>query len=312
MAGMKTRTIRRILRAKLDDWAASIEDKDLAKRALDGVIVTGGSIASMLLGETINDFDLYFKDKQIVADIARYYVSQFIASVPADKQGARPMPELRVSDDRVEIWIQSAGVATVEEPKQDYRYFELDDPGSTGAEDYMESLIKAAETDTADETKPKYRPVFMSANAISLSDKVQVVIRFWGSPEEIHKNYDFVHCCNWYDYKADHLELSVDALASLMSRTLRYQGSLYPVCSIFRTKKFIERGWRISAGEMLKMAMQVSELDMKNMDVFREQITGVDAAYFYQVLEAVQAASLAGQPVDSTYVATIIDRVFNL
>nr|MCU0343906.1 T9SS type A sorting domain-containing protein [Ignavibacterium sp.] len=45
----------------------------------------------------------------------------------------------------------------------------------------------------------KYRPVFISENAITLSDKVQLVIRFYGTPAEIHDNYDYAHCMCYFD-----------------------------------------------------------------------------------------------------------------
>jgi hypothetical protein len=42
----------------------------------------------------------------------------------------------------------------------------------------------------------------------------------------------------------------------------------------------LKRGWNISAGEMLKVMFQISELDLKNPDVLEEQLIGVDVAYF--------------------------------
>ena len=48
----------------------------------------------------------------------------------------------------------------------------------------------------------------------------------------------------------------------LLARQLVYQGSKYPICSMIRTRKFLQRGWHINAGQYLKMAFQVSELDL--------------------------------------------------
>ena len=115
-----------------------------------------------------------------------------------------------------------------------------------------------------------------------------------------------------YDYSKNHLELNRDALASLLSKTLYYQGSLYPVCSVFRSRKFIERGWRISAGEMLKMVYQISRLDLNNYETLEEQLTGVDAAYFHEILRILKEAKTAGKEINATYLSTIIDRIFNL
>jgi hypothetical protein len=75
------------------------------------------------------------------------------------------------------------------------------------------------------------------------------------------------------------LVTNVAALESILTKSLRYQGS-YPLTSVIRMKKFIQRGWTVNAGEILKMLFQVSELDLKNIEVLEEQLIGVDVAYF--------------------------------
>src|SRR5690606_18125994 len=104
-------------------------------------------------------------------------------------------------------------------------------------------------------------------------------------------------------------DLPQAALESILSRELRYQGSLYPIATIFRVKKFINRGWRITAGELLKIMWQISEVNLKDRYTLIDQLTGVDASHMNHLVNAMEAADPAG--VDSTYVATIIDRIFN-
>ncbi|HXJ41375.1 MAG TPA: hypothetical protein VNH18_18985, partial [Bryobacteraceae bacterium] len=53
---------------------------------------------------------------------------------------------------------------------------------------------------------------------------------------------------------------------------------------LFRLRKFIKRGWSINAGQILKIAFQVSELDLNNLEVLEDQLTGVDVAYFVQLI----------------------------
>jgi len=169
-----------------------------------------------------------------------------------------------------------------------------------------------------EEELPKYRPVFMSQNAISLKNKVQLVIRFYGEPEHIHNNYDFVHAMCSYDYFNDKLKLPSEALESMMSKTLVYKGSLYPICSLFRLRKFIARGWTVNAGEILKIAWQVSEIDMTDAAILREQLTGCDVAYMMELIKLLDKeraeAELMGEDtknIDSTYVVKLIDQVFS-
>lgn len=315
--GRKRSGIVRELKAKMTEWLDSITDADVRLLAEKNTIVTGGSIASMLLGEKVNDFDVYFRNKETAIAVANYYVKDF-----AERKRKRealpdaPAPDTIAYDpfvkedtiknikgeteERVIIYMKSAGVAG--EEQEPYDYFEGREPEA--AESFAESLIKDVAT-----PGDKYRPIFLSQNAITLSDKVQVVIRFFGEPDKIHDNYDFVHAMCYYDYHKDNLVLPAEALEALLSRTLVYRGSLYPIASIFRTKKFLERGWRITAGQQLKIMWQISEIDLKDPQVFMEQLTGVDQAYMWQLIQALK--DVDPQKINSAYVSTIIDRIFD-
>jgi hypothetical protein len=311
--GRKKNGIKAELTKKVNDWLDTIDDPVVQELAAKNTIVTGGSIASMLLGEQVNDYDLYFRDKETTLAVANYYVNKFNEAQSlkvGDGVVASCSPEVKEDtlknakgelEERVLIWLQSSGVAG--ENQEQYEYFEGKPPEAT--QKFVESLAKSMD----DVGKSSHRPVFLSANAITLSDKFQLVIRFYGEPSEIHDNYDFVHAMNYYDHGAKALVLKQEALECLLSRTLVYAGSLYPIASVFRTKKFIERGWRISAGQQLKMMWQISELDLRNPVVLREQLTGVDQAYMHQLIQALK--NVEPEKINSTYVAEIIDRIFN-
>jgi hypothetical protein len=160
--------------------------------------------------------------------------------------------------------------------------------------------------------KEKYRPVFMSDNAITLSNQIQLVIRFYGDADEIHKNYDFAHCTNYWESGNGNLTLRQDALESILARELRYVGSLYPVCSFIRTRKFIQRGWHINAGQMLKICLQISELDLTDLETLEDQLTGVDTAYFIQVIDYLKERQKKDEnfKFGAPYLISIIDKIF--
>lgn len=307
---MNRRLITKILKAKHAEWCASITDERVRKLVQKQSIITGGSIVSLLTGEKVKDYDFYFRDKQTVEAVANYYVADFIKLNPDHAI----QPKVVVEADRVRIRIQSAGI-TSEKPDKDYRYFESQPEGD--GQDYVEVMTQALDdvnirADDKEGDKPAYRPVFLSDNAITLSNKVQLVVRFYGSPEDIHKNYDFVHCTNYWTSDDGKLTLRPQALESILAKELYYVGSLYPVCSVIRTRKFLKRGWYINAGQFLKMCFQISELDLQNLEVLQEQLTGVDAAYFYEIIEYCKTRQ-EQEPdfkVTMPYLCTIIDRVF--
>lgn len=214
--------------------------------------------------------------------------------------------------ERVEIFIKSQGFVG-DNPDEEYEYFETN-PDQSAAESFINNSLKVEDTDGLDgKNADKYRTVFMSSNAITLSDKVQLVIRFFGEPSEIHDTYDFVHAMNYWT-KNTGLVTNPKSLEALLARELVYSGSKYPLCSVIRSRKFIQRGWNIHAGNYLKMIMQAGELDLSDPQVLEEQLTGVDAAYFNQVITAVKKKRKDDPSFQftATYLCTIVDRMMGI
>jgi len=307
--GRKRKGIILELNNKLTEWLSTIDIIPLRERVAKEIVVTGGAISSMVLGEKVNDYDIYLKTKETTKLIAEYYVDKF--NKAQNLKNATPNPIVPyvkedkiknckgIFEDRIVIFIQSSGVAA--EDQETYRYFE------SQPEDVTEAFLDSLKENKGAK-KDKYRPVFMSGNAITLSNDIQLIIRFYGNPKEIHDNFDFQHAMCYYDYAAKELVLPAAALECMLSRCLIYRGSLYPVASIFRTKKFIERGWRVGAGELLKIAWQVSELNLADPLTLQEQLTGCDAAYMHQLITALKDTDPA--KISAAYVAGIIDEIF--
>ena len=337
---MKTTTIRRLLNNRIEKWTATLPD-GLKQRVQADVIITGGCIASALLGEKVNDYDVYFRTKETAMAVAAHYVAQFNNTRPGEAAGIKYIPHVKgcvqknikgVDEERIMIYMKSAGIAA--EGLTAYQYFESQPEKSQ--EEFIQSLdeedtalennlldFEASEVDKDKDLidqgletaqlevkgKPQYRPVFLSQNAITLTDKIQLVIRFFGEPAKLHENYDFVHCMCYFDYKSQYLHLPQEALQSLLTKTLVYHGSLYPIATIFRLRKFIARGWSISAGQLLKVIWQINEADFSDREVLNDQLIGVDQAYMHQLLNAIREDKSAR--VDATYIAALIDKIFD-
>lgn len=286
-----------------------VGNDDVLEILKENTIITGGAIASMLLGEDVNDFDIYLRSRRAALKVAQHYATEFAKNPPPRFKNSPDTCEIHVEEltDRVRIVVKSVGVAS-EVGDTDYEYFEATNPEDADAYEYIRKVLTIDKDAQPQEKKPRYRPVFLSSNAISLSDKVQIVIRFSGDPDEIHENYDFVHCTNYWTSWDNKLVLRPNAIESLLARELRYVGSKYPLCSIIRTRKFIQRGWACTAGQYLKMVMQLQELDLMDINVLEEQLTGVDMAYFTEVIEALRKRD--DKRVDAAYLVELIDRIF--
>ena len=324
--GMKAKTIRQTIQSKLNDWANSVrvegEGEEAQKKKevlrdiiLNKTVVTGGSIASMLLGEDVNDFDVYFRDAQSAITITEHYLAEFLKGEKEKEDNATDDEEqtvntvqrrnCRVSDisvketpKGVKLMIKSAGVLDEEVSLEDYQYFEALP---------VEAVERYFSKPRYYDDKGKFYPTMFTDNAITFTDKLQVILRFVGEPDQIHENYDFAHCKNYYT--GGKLYLDKDAMESLLSRELRYVGSLYPVCSLFRLRKFLSRGWTIMASEVFKIAYDVSHLDLNSIKVLEEQLMGVDYAYFSEVINVLRKEDT--KELNRTYLFELVNRVFD-
>ena len=358
---MKIKTMNAVIAKKMNDWLSSIKDESLRSTLKNKIIVTGGSITSMLLNEEVNDYDIYLTDKEVVKELSQYYCNEWneihkdelnklnrpkVAwvldgeDVELWKDGRKNLssfaydyPDIPfISDeaqwhelshkpsnmiintdkDRIKIIINSDGIG--ESPEIEISQDEIADNVEYDVNEFIDELNEDR-VETPNTNKEKYRPVFLSSNAITLSDKIQIIIRFYGEPEVIHSNYDFIHTTNYWTFKTG-VVVNERALLAIMNKELFYSGSKYPIASIIRTRKFIKRGWQISAGQYLKMAFQISALDLNDISVLEDQLVGVDSIYFLQFIKSVHEDIQSGKlnkddvRIDSTYVVSVVDKIF--
>ena len=303
---MNRKLINSIISKKVKSWLNSITDEKLKDIIRLNIIVTGGCIASMLLGEEINDFDIYFRNKETVKAVADYYVKLFKEQHPDIQKSIsvidfNPYDPEKEPTDRIRIVVKSSGEAEAEPEIEDFNNIVNEENNEDEAEP------------KTDKKQKEYKPKYLSSNAITLSDKIQLIIRFYGEPAEIHENYDFVHCTNYWDSKNHELVLKSEAMEALLTKELKYVGSKYPLCSVIRTRKFINKGWFISAGQYLKMLFQISKLELNNIRVLEDQLVGVDSAYFAQIIEIMRNDLEKGiiEDIDEAYVAKLVDKIFN-
>jgi len=91
---------------------------------------------------------------------------------------------------------------------------------------------------------------------------------------------------------------------------LFYCGSKYPLASILRARKFLNRGWSCNAGQYLKMALQLQEFDLNNPEVLRDQLMGVDLTYFMNMMSQINQDSIRDGRIDQTYLVELINKFF--
>lgn len=333
---MLIKTMNKVLTKKVNDWLSSIKDDNIVKIIKENLVITGGCFTSMILNEQPKDYDCYFKTKEATKAVAQYYVDLWNEShkEQTNKLGivckvfvldsAQPTKEFldyyqisalsdsksrmiaNTPEDRIKIIFPSDGV--VGDPKSVRADEEL---GDNSAIENVTEVDEVAADEIIEKEKRPYFPVFLSTNAITLSSGIQIVVRFYGEPDKIHETYDYQHTRAYWTHETKTV-IPNEVYDATINKTLIYTGSKYPVCSVFRMRKFIERGWHINAGQMLKMAMQISQLDLTDIDILEDQLVGVDSLYFMQLIEQFRRMQEKNKDFELTsgYVMSIIDKIF--
>lgn len=235
---MTSREIRARLRKVIEDWIASVDDIDLrASLRNEGVILAGGALASLYLGEDPKDYDIYLPSLELRNKVMDYYTNLT----------------------RTETRTNTKGEVTLVHP-DGYRVF----------------------------SPPAYRIKAITRNAITLETGTQIIVRYYGLPTQILKEFDFAHTKNAYIYPRGELVLKPEALESLLTKELRYIETKYPIAAFIRSQKFIHRGFTMDMPDMFKMVAQINALDLTNGDVLQDQLLGVSATVAVQFVEAIQ------------------------
>ena len=202
---MKAKQIEKLLTGVMNNFLESINDPDIRNIIKERSYITGGSISCMLIDEYVNDYDIYFYNKE-----------------DADK------------------------VKT---------YFET-------------KILKTSSDD-------KFKVKLITDNAINLSDKIQLIIKFVGEPKEVTDKFDFKHIKSYYDCNTQKLHLTNDVYQLVCEKELVYTGSEYPLSSLFRLKKYIKKGWNVSTTTMLHIALDIVSVFNK-MEKGRMRPCGID------------------------------------
>ena len=111
---MNSKNIKKSLNAKLKNWLESIDDNEIKEIVKNNTIITGGAIVSLLTGEEVNDYDIYFRTREAVLKVAHYYASKFntthktTITINEEKSEDGAL----IENGKISIFIRSKGVAS--------------------------------------------------------------------------------------------------------------------------------------------------------------------------------------------------------
>ena len=117
-------------------------------------------------------------------------------------------------------------------------------------------------------------------NAITLKNKLQFMLKYSGEAEKIVDSFDFAHL-KAYMHPFQEPAIADYIYRHIAEKELVYTGSLFPLASLLRTRKYIARGWHITGENMVKIVFDVTA-------IFEIQKTKPELEYNYDTIDAVR------------------------
>jgi hypothetical protein len=146
------------------------------------------------------------------------------------------------------------------------------------AEKTKQYFIDAKKTD-------KFHVNLITENSINLSDKIQLVTKFTGTPEEVTNKFDWQHIKSYYKYP-DILEIPNETYRLLIEKELIYTRSDYPLSSLMRLKKYIKKGWTVSNTTIIQIALEFHEAMIKSEKI-RQEKKKKEKTFFDEIIDEI-------------------------
>jgi hypothetical protein len=114
--------------------------------------------------------------------------------------------------------------------------------------------------------------------------------KMMGTPEYIISHFDFTVCMSAYSFKTKNIFCYDKFLEHLARRELIYNpDTFFPLSSLIRTKKYIKRGYNITALQYLKIVSHIHSLltkieERRDISLLREQFNGLDVVLIEEMM----------------------------
>lgn len=103
---------------------------------------------------------------------------------------------------------------------------------------------------------------------------------FMGEPKDILSLFDFTICMGAFSFKETKFYLCDKFLKDLSCKELIVNiKGFYPLATLFRIRKFLHRGYKISGCNIIKLGLLINKLNISNYKELREQLLGIDTAF---------------------------------
>lgn len=134
--------------------------------------------------------------------------------------------------------------------------------------------------------------------------RVQLIRVLTGEPNEVISTFDFTICQGAFD--GEDFYLSGSFFQHLAQRKLVFNiKAEYPLCSLYRARKFITRGFSLSGIEAIKLGLKLNSIQIKTYADLRKQLMGIDTLFLADLTDSLDDST---RTYDFTEFATALEE----
>lgn len=117
-------------------------------------------------------------------------------------------------------------------------------------------------------------------------DQYQLICAAYAEPEEMVRNFDFSCCMGAWTLETDFV-LDDNFLKHCSQRRLVFNTNAgFPICSLWRAQKFIQRGWKLPGIEAIKLGLAIHHLHLNDRRELKRQLMGIDTLFLKDLTDA--------------------------
>lgn len=109
---------------------------------------------------------------------------------------------------------------------------------------------------------------------------------FYNNPKDLIDNFDFTINMAVFDLQSGELIIGKDFEEHNLKRQLVYNhNTKYPIISLQRAIKYINRGYNLSGIEQIKIALHINSLLIKDSSNLKTHLQGIDTSFFQPIID---------------------------
>jgi len=139
------------------------------------------------------------------------------------------------------------------------------------------------------------------------------VISDWDDKKEPVKQllsrFDFTVCMGAFDFNTDKFIFDDCFFEHLAKRMLVYNvESQYPFSSLWRSIKYVKKGFTINGIEMLKLGLKCHKIPLNNYSELRKQLMGVDVLFLKALMDKLNDPEISSNKYDFNMFLQLMEK----